>query len=137
MIAKRMWLLGAFGLLLACGFTVGCGFRALTERDVVGTYKANAEWGGSTLVLKPDHSFEQTVVRNDHTQASTHGTWQLNLFAGKNASHEIIVLQSFLAIDHDHKGESAGWAAPSISRGFMSGITIAADPDWGISFDRR
>lgn len=121
-----MWLLGAFGLLLACEFPVGCGFRALTEQDVVGTYQANAEWGGSTLVPNPDHSFEQTVVRNDGTQASTHGTWQLNLFSGKNASHGIIVLKPFLEVSHDHKGDPVDGGVPSINRGFMSGITIAA-----------
>jgi hypothetical protein len=83
----------AFDLLLTCMFTVGCGYRALTERDVVGTYEANAQWGKSTLVLHPDHSLEQTVVRNDRSQVSTKGTRQLKLFAGKNASHGIIVLR--------------------------------------------
>ena len=43
-MAKRTRLLGAYSLLLGCMLTVGCGFRALTERDVVGTYEANAEW---------------------------------------------------------------------------------------------
>lgn len=128
--------IGLHGALLICIFVVGCSFRALTEQDVVGAYEANANWGKSTLVLYPNHSFDQTVVRNDHMQTSTHGTWQLNLFAGKNASHGIIILQNFLAIDHDHKGYSAGWAAPSISRGLLWGITIAADPDWGISFGK-
>jgi hypothetical protein len=134
---RQIRLIGVFGVLLGSMLTAGCGFRALGEQDVVGTYEANADWGRSTLVLHPDHSFDQTVVRNDHTQVSTKGTWQLNLFAGKNASHGIIVLQSFLAIDHDDKGDSPGWAAPSINRGFMWGITIAADPDWGISFDKK
>lgn len=136
-ITKCLWLLGAFGLLVACTFTVGCGFRALTEQDVVGTYEANAQWGESTLVLRPDHSFEQTVVRNDHSQASTKGTWKLNLFAGTNASHGILVLKPFLEVAHDHKGDPIDGGVPSISRGFMWGITIAADPDWGISFDKK
>jgi hypothetical protein len=137
MMAKRVWLLGAFGLLLASTFSVGCGFRALTERDVVGTYEANAEWGESTLVLHPDHSFEQTVLRNDHTQASTKGTWELDLFTENGLSHGIIVLKPFLEVSHDHKGDSIDGGVPSISRGLLQGITIAADPDWGISFDKR
>jgi hypothetical protein len=73
--------------------TVGGGFRALTDQDVVGTYEASADWGRSTLVLRPDHSFDQTAVRNDHTQASTKGTWRLDPWAGKNASHGILVLK--------------------------------------------
>jgi hypothetical protein len=76
-------------------------------------------------------------VRNDHTQASTKGTWQLKLFAGKNASHGIIVLKPFLAVTHDQKGDPIPLNIPSISRGLLSGITIAADPDWSISFDKQ
>jgi hypothetical protein len=136
LIAKRRWLLGAFGLLLACSFTVGCGFRAISDQDVIGTYEANAQWGQSTLVLRSDHSFEQTVVRNDHTQARTKGTWKLDLFAEDGSSHGIIVLKPFLEVSHDHKGDPVDGAVPSIGRGLLWGITIAADPDWGISFDK-
>jgi hypothetical protein len=132
-----MRLIGMFGVLLGCMLTVGCGFRALTDQDVVGTYEASADWGRSTLVLHPDHSFDQTIVRNDHTQASTKGTWRLDLWAGKNASHGILVLKPFLDVEHDHKGDPAGGAVPGISRGFMWGITIAADPDYGISFIKK
>ena len=66
---KRLGRIGVFSLLLLC-FTslAGCAFRALTEQDVVGTYEANAQWGESTLVLHPDHSFDRTVVRNDHRE---------------------------------------------------------------------
>jgi hypothetical protein len=134
---RQIRLIGIFGALLCCVLTVGCGFRALTEQDIVGTYEASADWGRSTLVLHPDHSFDQTVVRNDHTQASTKGTWKLDPWAGKTASHGILVLKPFLDVGHDHKGDPAGGAVPGISRGFMWGITIAADPDYGISFEKK
>jgi len=132
-----MRLIRVFGLLLICALVVGCGFRALQDQDVPGTYKASADWGSSTLVLHPDHSFEQTVVRNDHTQASTKGTWELSFVGGKKASSAILALKPFLDVEHDHKGDLAGGGAPSISRGFLWGITIAADPDYGISFDKK
>jgi hypothetical protein len=132
-----MRLIRVFAALLICVSMMGCGFRALTDQDVAGTYKASADWGSSTLVLHPDHSFEQTVVRNDHTQTNTKGTWRLDLWAGKNASHGILVLKPFLAVEHDHKGDLAGGAVPSINRGFLWGITISADPDFGISFDKK
>jgi len=134
---RPLGLLSAFCLLLGSMFTAGCGFRALTERGVVGTYEASAGWGRSTLVVHPDHSFDQTVVRNDHTQASTQGTWRLNLVAGKKASYGIIFLKPFLNVAHDHKGDLVGGAGPSINRGFLCGVTIAADPDYGISFDKK
>jgi hypothetical protein len=124
-------------MLLGSLLTVGCGVRALTEEDVIGTYEASADWGRSTLVLHKDHSFDQMVVRNDHTQASTKGTWRLDSSAGKNASHGILVLKPFLEVAHDHEGDPIDGGVPSISRGFMWGITIAADPDWGISFDKK
>jgi len=123
--------------LLLSALSAGCGFRALTEHDVVGTYEADAQWGKSVLILHSDHSFNQTVARNDHTQANTKGTWKLDLYDRKNASGGIIVLQNFLAVDHSHQGGTAGWAFPSISRGFLWGVDIAADPDWGITFTKQ
>jgi len=133
-----MRLIRVFAGLLICVSMMGCGFRALTDQDVAGTYKASADWGSSTLVLHPDHSLEQTVVRNDHTQTSIKGTWRLSLIPGKEkASYGILLLKPFLDVEHDHKGELSGAAVPGISRGFLWGMTISADPDYGISFDKR
>jgi hypothetical protein len=133
-----MRLIRVFAALSIYVSMLGCGFRALTEQDAVGTYKASADWGSSTLVLHPDHSFDQTVVRNDHTQASIKGTWQLSFVPGKTkASYGILALKPFLDVEHDHKGDPAGGAAPSINRGFLWGMTISADPDYGISFDKK
>ena len=128
---------GMFGLLLSCLLAPGCGFRALTDEDVVGTYEAGADWSRSTLVLHADHTFDQTVVRNDHTQTSIKGTWRLDFVADKKASHGILALKPFLDVEHDIKGDLAGGAVPSIGRGFLWGISIAADPDYGISFEKK
>jgi hypothetical protein len=46
-------------------------------------------------------------------------------------------LKPFLDVEHDHKGYPSGGAVPGISRGFLWGITIAADPDYGLSFDKK
>lgn len=127
-----------FGLLLCCATVVGgCLFRSISDRDVAGTYKATAQWGESTLTLHTDHTFEQTVERDDHSQATTKGTWELDLFAGKDASHGVVVFKPFLDVAHDHKGDLVDGSVPSISRGWFGGITIAADPDFGISFDKE
>lgn len=133
-----MRLIRVFCSLLICALVVGCGFRALTDQDVAGTYEASADWGRSTLVLHPDHSFDQTVVRKDHTQASIKGTWALSFIPGKQkASSGNLALKPFLAVEHDHKGDPAPLDLPSISRGFLWGMTISADPDYGISFDKK
>jgi hypothetical protein len=133
-----MRLIRVFVALLSCALVVGCGFRALTDQDVAGTYEASADWGSSTLDLHPDHSFDQTVVRNDHTQASIKGTWELSFVPGKkNASYGILALKPFLAVEHDHKGDPAPLNLPSIGRGFLWGMTISADPDYGISFEKN
>ena len=132
-----MRLIRSFAALLICVSMMGCGFRALTEQDAVGTYEASADWGSSTLVLHRDHSFDQTVVRNDHTQTSIRGTWELSFIAGKKASSGVLSLKPFLAVEHDHKGDPAPLDLPSISRGFLWGITISADPDYGISFAKK
>src|SRR5580658_9750746 len=102
---RQIRLIGLFGVLLGSMLALGCGFRALSEEDVVGTYEASADWGESTLILHPDHSFDQTGVRFDHTQTSTKGTWKLDLVAGRNASYAILVLKPFLDVAHDHKGD--------------------------------
>lgn len=93
---ERVHRIGALGLLLCCAFFVGGCFRALTDQNVVGTYKANAQWGESTLVLRADHTFEQMVVRNDHTQAKIEGTWKLDLLPGKSATYGVLALKPFL-----------------------------------------
>ncbi len=134
---RQIRLVILFGVALVSSLTLGCGFRALTVEEVVGTYEASADWGSSTLVLHPDHSFDQTVVRNDHTQTSIEGTWQLDFVADKKASHGILALKPFLDVEHDVKGDLAGGAAPSMGRGFLWGISIAADPDYGISFEKK
>jgi hypothetical protein len=130
-------MIGLSGVLLGSMLTPGCGFRALTDGDVVGTYEASADWGSSTLVLHPDYSFDQTVTRSDHTKASIKGTWELNFVVDKKASHGILALKPFLDVEHDIKGDLTGGAAPSIGRGFIWGISIAADPDYGISFKKK
>jgi hypothetical protein len=133
-----MRLIRIFVALLSCALAVGCGFRALTDEAAAGTYEASADWGRSTLVLHPDHSFDQTVVRNDNTKASIKGTWELSFVPGKkDASYGILALKPFLDVEHDHKGDLARGAVPSISRGFLWGISIAADPDYGISFEKK
>ncbi len=135
---KKVSRFGAFGLFLMLSVLfAGCGYRALTEKDVVGTYEADAQWGKSVLILHSDHSFDQTVARNDHTQTSIKGTWKLDMWRGKKASDGILVLKPFLDVEHDHNGELADGAVPSISRGLIWGIRIAADPDWGITFTKR
>jgi hypothetical protein len=133
-----MRVIRAFAALLICALVVGCGFCALTDQDVAGTYRASADWGSSTLVLHPDHSFDQAVVRNDHTQTNIKGIWELSFVPGKKkASSGILILKPFLAVEHDHKGDPVPLDLPSISRGFLWGMTISADPDYGISFDKN
>jgi hypothetical protein len=134
---KRVGRIEVFGILLCSALLLGCGFRAISDRDVAGTYEANAQWGKSTLILHPDHTFEQRVLRDDHTQARTEGRWDLTLYAGRSASHGLMTFKPFLAVAHDQKGVPVPLDLPSVSRGFLWGITIAADPDWGISFDKE
>ena len=134
-VSGRIAVLGV--ILFSCASSMSCNSRRLTEKDVVGTYRAQADWGESTLVLHPDHTFEQTVLRNDHTQISAKGIWQLRVLEGEDDSGGIMVFKPFLAVAHDQRGEEAGGAVPSISRGHLWGIVIAADPDWGISFEKQ
>ena len=46
-------------------------------------------------------------------------------------------MKPFLAVEHDHKGDLAPLNLPSISRGSLWGITISADPDYGILFAKK
>ncbi len=61
---------------------------------------------------------------------------KLNFVAGKRASYGILALKPFLNVEHYHKGDLAGNCSFDQSR-LPVGISIAADPDYGISFEKK
>lgn len=134
---KAWRVFGTFGMLLLSGPLAGCGFlHPLTEQDVVGTYEADADWGKSILVLHPDHSFSQTVLRGNHSQTSITGTWKLRIL-NKRSSSGLLVLMPYLDMTHDGRGDRIDGALPSVGRDLLWGIHISADPDWGITFEKE
>jgi hypothetical protein len=55
----RLRFASAISLGLLCLVLIGC--MQVKETEVPGTYRANADWGSSTLTLSKDHTFQQTV----------------------------------------------------------------------------
>jgi len=129
----RIALLSVLLLLSGCHSPLS----ALTEKDIATNYVASADWGKSYLDLRPDHTFDQVVVRNDHTRTQIRGTWKLNLSAGDTRTWGSITFEPFLSVTNEDQGQWTALNLPSISRNYYGGIEISADPDHGISFDSK
>jgi len=101
---------------------------------LVGSYRAVAEWGTSTLLLKADHTFEQTVATKSGTYKKVDGEWELDTSGSTDA---ISFKKKYLSVTHNEQGEEIEGAYASIDRGLFGGVEISADPDYGISFRRQ
>ncbi len=85
-IMKKQWILG-FLLLIILLFTTPfvwwevTATRAMRESKIPATYSCEGAWGTSVLVLKPNHTFLQTVhFTNEYTGAdegskNVQGVW--------------------------------------------------------------
>ena len=111
-------------------FLFGCS-RHSRESRLVGSYRVDADWGSSTLLLKADHTFEQTVSTKSGGFKRTKGEWQLD-----KRDYGIDFKNSYLCVTHDKQGENADGGYASIEPRLFGGIEISADPDYGISFRR-
>jgi hypothetical protein len=109
---------------------MGCSRRS-SEARLVGSYVAVTEWGSSTLLLKSDHTFEQTVSTKSGTFKKIDGEWGLYT---SGLTEAIEFKKRYLAVTHDERGEEVDGAYASIETGLFGGIEISADPDYGISF---
>ena len=118
-----------FSLLL---FLPGCS-RHSRETNLLGSYRADAEWGSSTLLLKADHTFEQTVSTKSGTFKKVSGEWELDTSGLTDA---ITFQKKYLWVTHDEKGEEADGAFASVDPTLFGAPEISADPDYGISFRR-
>ena len=118
-----------FSLLL---FLPGCS-RHSRETNLIGSYRADAEWGSSTLLLKADHTFEQTVSTKSGTFKKVSGEWELDTSGLTDA---ITFKKKYLSVTHDGKGEEVDGAFASVDQTLFGAPEISADPDYGISFRR-
>jgi hypothetical protein len=104
----------------------------VTEIQAPGTYKAQTDWGTSTLTLAKDHTFEQTVRLNNGTSEHLKGTWRIDKNPG-NPVYTTINLSPFYSVTHDKQGVYTVASVYSIYHVPFGGINIAADPDYGIA----
>ena len=116
--------------LLIC--LLGCS-RESREAGLVGSYRADTDWGSSTLLLKADHTFEQTVSTKSGTFKKVNGEWELDTTGPTDA---ITFKKKYLSVTHDEKGEEVGGAFASVDPTLFGATEISADPDYGISFRR-
>jgi hypothetical protein len=126
----RLKYVGLMSVLLLC--LVGCSLR-VRDADLSGTYHATADWGTSTLVLRPDHTFGQSVSTNSGTFRKVQGTWELDT---SGTSQSITLAGKYLSVTHDKQGEEADIAFASVERRLFGGAEISSDPDYGIAFQK-
>ena len=127
---RRLKYVALMSVLLLC--LVGCSWR-VQDSELSGTYHAPADWGKSTLVLRPDHTFEQSVSTNSGTFRKVQGTWELDT---SDTSRSITLSGKYLSVTHDKQGEEADGAFASVERRLFGGVEISSDPDYGIAFQR-
>jgi hypothetical protein len=111
---------------------VGCSWR-VQDADLRGTYHATTDWGTSTLILRADHTFEQTVSTNSGTFRKVKGIWELDT---SGSSRSLTLSGKYLSVTHDKQGEEADGAFASVERRLFGGVEISSDPDYGIAFQR-
>jgi hypothetical protein len=118
--------------LLILAPILGCS-AIVTDDQAPGTYKADADWGVSTIVISKDHSFSQTVTLKNGQTKQLSGHWKISRNTG-DISYTTISLSPFFNITHDKQGQPTAASAYSIYHVPFGGINIAADPDFGIAF---
>ena len=57
-------------ILLAVALILTAGCRTAREAEIPGEYTAKLDWGESKLVIKADHTFEQTVTVKANNEAT-------------------------------------------------------------------
>jgi hypothetical protein len=117
-------------LILLTLFT-GCS-AVVTDAQAAGTYKAETDWGVSTLILSKDHTFDQTVRLKNGQTKHLNGTWRITSNSGDPA-YTTINLSPFYNVTHDKQGQFTLASAFSIYHVPFGGINIAGDPDYGIA----
>jgi hypothetical protein len=123
--------LASLSLLFALVLT-GCS-AIVTDEQAPGTYKAETDWGVSTIVIGQGHSFEQTVTPKNGAPKHVIGRWKITRNPG-DTTYTTISLSPFFSVTHDKQGTPSLASAFSIYHVPFGGINIAADPDYGIAF---
>jgi hypothetical protein len=121
-------------LVLWVGYRLGF-FRHINEDEIPGTYVANTDWGSSSLTIARDHTFHQTVRRVGTEAINLDGKWRVTPRSG--SVYGTIALLPCLAITHEDEGHEVGACYDSIQAFGFRSIEISADPDYGISFQKR
>lgn len=96
------------------------------EREVPGTYQAQTDWGRPTLLLKHDHTFEQSVRENEGNTKTMSGKWSLE--------KGVLTLAPCLAVNHQERDVYVPACGTSMTRLGLSSVEIALDPDAGIAY---
>jgi hypothetical protein len=120
-----------FALFCLLLLPLGCS-AVVTDTEAPGTYKAETDWGVSTLVLAKDHTFQQTVRLKNGQARELHGWWKIDKNTGAQV-YTTINLTPFYSVTHDKQGVYTIASAYSIYHVPFGGINIAADPDYGIA----
>jgi hypothetical protein len=115
--------------LLLCLFACSWEVR---DSNLAGTYRATTDWGSSTLILKADHTFAQSVTTKAGEARKIEGKWALNTSGPSN----LITFLPYLWVSHEKRGERADAGYCSVDRTLFGGVEISADPDYGIAFRR-
>lgn len=125
---------GACLLVAVLALCEGC-MPVSSEQNLVGRYKLSADWGCSTLDLREDHSFTQTVSRACTGNGNTiTGTWKGEEL--RSTFQAQLNLQPYINVTTDGPTQTGNYGYLSIER-WLWGTQIVVDPDKGLKYRKQ
>jgi hypothetical protein len=105
---------------------LGCGDAQL--RDIPGKYMLKAEWGESTLILRPDHTMEQQVYPASGASRHISGTWQF--------ANSVVTLTPCLEVRLKAEGVPADGCASGVTITALGKVEISMDSDYSVTYEK-
>jgi hypothetical protein len=99
------------------------------EREIPGNYAAKADWGRSSLLVKGDGTFEQTLTTNIGYTRRIRGEWKFE--------NGFILLKPCLQITYDGEGIDADVCAHAVEAVGLGRTEISLDPDKGFAYSKQ
>ena len=112
----------------------GC-MRVNSEKNLVGRYELTADWGCSTLELRADHSFTQTVSRGCTGSGNIiTGTW--NGEGLRSISQAQLEMHPYINVTFGGSTQTYSYGVPNIER-WLWGTQIVVDPNKGLKYRKK
>jgi hypothetical protein len=110
----------------------------VSEKDILGTYHTDLSWGSSTLELKEDHTFVQTIQIKDSSTKQLIGRWKLGDSHDKDSTwiSRSLILTPYFDVSQLGQGKRVDLGGLQVE-GIGSHLQLSVDTDNGINYFRK